>query len=81
MAAPVGNGELDKLTGTALALTVNLVAPDCQQGPLPLLRDGVLASIEDRLELPVVCKADVLAPVGNGKLTALTGWVVCQKYH
>jgi hypothetical protein len=48
-------------------------------GTLPLLRDGVLASIEDRLELPVVCKADVLASVGNGKLTALTGCVDCQK--
>ena len=68
VAAPVGNGELDKLTGTALALNCVSVRP-CTRllstGTRPPLKAGVLVSIEFRLVFPVVCKVAVLAPVGK----------------
>ena len=58
--------ELDASNWTDVALPATEVTDELE----PLL---VFVAIVDKLEFPVVCKAEVAAPLGKGKLAAETG--------
>ena len=49
------------------------VTPEPSTGTRPETSAGVFVSMLDSDELPVVCRAEVAAPVGSGRVAALTG--------
>jgi hypothetical protein len=73
VAAPVGSGRDAALMGTALWLLAIATGTDAAIAAWP--KAGVFVAIVARDVLPVVCRADVAAPVGNGREAAETGSV------
>ena len=67
VAAPEGNGKALALMGTGVALSCASV-----RGPVTLKGEVSLESMLTRLALPLVCRAEVLAPVGSTEDTTLT---------